>query len=119
MTKISCIVLEDDPLFLAALKVYLSEMDFIDLLGAYSDPVKGAMAITKSKPDLLLLDIEMPYLDGFETIATLDVRPKIMVISGHVSAGELPPVDIDKFVSKSNIREPEDLEKAIREVMGL
>lgn len=111
--------MEDDPLFLKALEVYLSEIEFIELKGAYDDPVAGVMAITKQKPDLLLLDIEMPYLDGFEAIAMLEVRPRIIVISGHVTESSLPKIEIDKFISKGNLREPEQLEKAIKEVMGL
>jgi DNA-binding NarL/FixJ family response regulator len=115
---ITCLAIDDDPLFLKLILAYVSEFDGIELIGSYTNPIDGVMAVVKSKPDVLLLDIEMPYMNGFETIGTLDKFPKIIVISGHLNDPDLPDFNVDKFISKRNLNDPETLEKAIREVMG-
>lgn len=114
---ITCLAIDDDPLFLKLLNAYISEFEGISLIGSYTNPIDGVMAVVKSKPDVLLLDIEMPYMNGFETIGTLDKFPKIIVISGHLNNPELPDFKVDKYISKRNLKDAEILEKAIREVV--
>ncbi len=115
---IKCIAIDDDLLFLRVLSSYFESFEGIDLIGVFQNPVDGVMAVVKKKPDVLLLDIEMPYMDGFETISTLDKKPKIIVISGHLNNPDLPKIGIDKYISKSALRDPEMLHKCILEVMG-
>lgn len=115
---IKCIAIDDDTLFLKVLINYFHGYDGMDLIEVFDNPVEGVMSVVKKKPDVLLLDIEMPYLDGFETLSTLDKKPKIIVISGHLNNPDLPKIGIDKYLSKSALRDPEILRKAILEVMG-
>ncbi len=119
MSKVKCIILEDDPLFIKVLEAYVHEMDFIELAGSYQDPVKGAVAIAKFKPDLLLLDIEMPYLDGLETLETINTRPRIIVISSRLDLVDNKDEDIDMFINKRDLVSPEQLAEAIKQVMSL
>ncbi|MEP0369012.1 MAG: response regulator transcription factor [Cyclobacteriaceae bacterium] len=115
---IKCLAIDDDPLFLKLINAYLVETPDIELIGTYTNPIDGVMAVVKSKPDVLLLDIEMPYMDGFETIATLDKIPKVLVISGHLNNPEIPDLPVDKFLSKRALKDVTVLESAIREVMN-
>ncbi|MFY0601360.1 MAG: response regulator transcription factor [Cyclobacteriaceae bacterium] len=114
---ITCLAIDDDPLFLKLLNAFLIEVKDIELIGTYTNPIDGVLAVVKAKPDVLLLDIEMPYMNGFETIGTLDKVPKILVISGHLNNPELPDFPVDKYLSKRSLNNPEVLEKAIREVL--
>lgn len=113
---ITCLAIDDDPLFLKLINAYLSEIPDIELIGTYTNPVDGVLAIVKNKPDIILLDIEMPYMNGFETIGTLDKIPKVIVISGHLNNPELPDFTVDKYISKRSLNDSSVLEKAIREV---
>lgn len=112
-----CIAIDDDSFFLKTLQVYFYEIASAELIGSFTNPVEGVMAVVKMKPDVLLLDIEMPYLDGFETLATLDTTPRIIVISGHLNKSELPKIGIDRYIHKSELRSPEMLAQAIEGVI--
>ncbi|MBD2354862.1 response regulator [Tolypothrix sp. FACHB-123] len=64
---IACI--DDSQTVLNSIKHFLDEETFHVVL--INDPVKALMQILRSKPDLILLDIEMPNLDGYELCSLL------------------------------------------------
>ena len=110
---ITCLAIDDDPIFLKTLEMYLEEFDSMKLLGTYTNPIEGVMAVVKTKPDVLLLDLEMPYLHGVETLQSLDNLPKIIVISGH-PCPEVKGVRMDHFIDKQQlVKNPTMLEQAI------
>ena len=113
----TCIAIDDDPLFLEIFEFLAQQVKCLDLIKTYTNSVEGAMGAVKYKPDILFLDIEMPYLDGHEAMAALTHKPKIVMISAHTRYDtESLDWDISKFVSKP-IRDPEHLESIVREVM--
>ncbi len=114
---IKCLAIDDDALFLKLLKVFFEDMKSAELISTYSNPVEGIMACVKEQPDVLLLDLEMPYLDGMEALETLDSPPKVIVISGHLEGMKAVQIPIDKFLSKSDIKSAAVLEQAINEVL--
>lgn len=113
---IKCLAIDDDSLFLKMLGIFINDMEGVELVGTYENPVEGVMACVKAKPDVLLLDLEMPYLSGFEALETLDKFPKIIVISGHLKPQENPQIPIDKYLSKADLQSSETLLNAIKEV---
>lgn len=114
---ISCIAIDDDPLFLQLISSYFDEYENIELISIHPNPVNGIMQVVKKKPDVLLIDLEMPYLDGFETLDTLDKKPKIVMISAHVNQpSREKKLKIDKYLRKVSLNK-ELLEKAINEVV--
>ncbi len=115
---ISCIAIDDDPLFLQLLGSYFDKFEEMELIGTYSNPVDGIMQVVKQKPDVLLIDLEMPYLDGFETLDTLDKKPKIIMISAHVNMPtKEKKLKIDKYIRKVSLN-VEMLSNAITDVIS-
>jgi len=113
---ITCLAIDDDPLFLQLLESFISEIKDVELLASYENPVDGIMQVVKQKPDVLLIDIDMPYLDGWETLDSLDKKPKVIMISAHVDQPTKDKhVNIDKYLRKIHF-DKEILEKAIRQV---
>ncbi|NDJ22970.1 response regulator [Nostoc sp. B(2019)] len=64
---IACI--DDSQTVLNSIKHFLDENTFSVVM--INDPVKALMQILRSKPDLILLDVEMPSLDGYELCSLL------------------------------------------------
>ncbi|MEH1773738.1 response regulator [Nostoc sp.] len=61
--------IDDNPTVLNAIKSYLDEQTF-SVLGV-NDSLKALMQIIQIKPDIILLDISMPNLDGYELCSLL------------------------------------------------
>ncbi|MCM0593112.1 MAG: response regulator [Gloeotrichia echinulata IR180] len=64
---IACI--DDSQTVLNSIKNFLDESTFSVV--TINDPLKALMQILRSKPDLILLDVEMPNLDGYELCSLL------------------------------------------------
>jgi chemotaxis family two-component system response regulator PixG len=64
---VACI--DDSQTVLNSIKNFLEENTFSVV--TINDPVKALMQILRSKPDLILLDVEMPNLDGYELCSLL------------------------------------------------
>ncbi|MBW4645301.1 MAG: response regulator [Goleter apudmare HA4340-LM2] len=64
---IACI--DDSQTVLNSINHFLDESTFSVVM--INDPVKALMQILRSKPDLILLDVEMPNLDGYELCSLL------------------------------------------------
>ncbi len=78
------LVVDDDPNVADMLRQFLPEAEF--KLDSALDGIAGLEAIAASRPDILLLDIIMPRLDGFGVIESLRANPQtrdlpIIVIS--------------------------------------
>ncbi|MGB1548301.1 MAG: response regulator [Alphaproteobacteria bacterium] len=80
----SVLIVDDDPLQLRELSDFLATMN-VDCLQEQNG--YGAVnSIKKNHPDLVLLDIKMPGLDGIEVarlIDNLQPKPSVILMSGH------------------------------------
>ena len=60
---------------------------------------EGIVAVTKEKPDLILLDLMMPVMDGFKVLSFLKSDPKIADIPVIVLSGKGNSEEIQKAIS--------------------
>ena len=84
MAKI--VIIEDDLTFLDLLRVHLAGAGY-EVLTA-EDAVLGLRAVIDNAPDLILLDLSLPYLDGFEILEALRTDPAtrdipVIVLTGR------------------------------------
>ena len=69
---ITALSIDDEELCNKALSIELKKYcPDIKFLGSYTDPREGMEAIRSLKPDIVFLDIEMPWINGFELIDQL------------------------------------------------
>ena len=64
--KIRILIADDHPLLLGGLKMALEKIDFISVVYTANDGKEADEIIRKEKPDIAVLDIDMPYFTGIE-----------------------------------------------------
>lgn len=81
--KISVVIIDDEPLAIDIIRQYCESIDYLELLGCFTNPVEGMKFINNNKVDLLFLDIEMPMLTGLEIVDTLKVKPNLIFTTAY------------------------------------
>jgi DNA-binding NarL/FixJ family response regulator len=82
--KMKVFIVEDHAIFREGLKRVISEMDDVELIGEAENGAVFLEMLKKVSPDVVLMDIQMPVMDGIEaTERALKIDPslKILVIS--------------------------------------
>ena len=84
--NIKIVLADDNKDFCQVLKEYLSNEEDIEILGIAKDGVEALQLVKETQPDLLVLDVIMPHLDGLGVIEKLNAMnlekmPKIIVLS--------------------------------------
>lgn len=65
------------------LKRLLADLEGVELIGEAEDGAQAVEAIEREKPDLVLLDIQMPGLDGFGVIEALEDPPAVIFVTAY------------------------------------
>jgi len=78
----NCIVVDDDKMSCKILEGYVNKSSSLNLIGAYNDSVTARNILTQRQDiDLIILDIQMPEMDGFDFIGSLENPPNIIIVS--------------------------------------
>lgn len=81
--KLTCYIIDDEPLAQEMLEEYISKVPFLELKGSFMSPLEAAGSLEADKPDLLFLDINMPDLDGLSFIPMLNPKPMIILTTAY------------------------------------
>lgn len=85
---LTAIVVDDDPIALEKMSHFLKQSNLIQLQGATSNPKDGLNYITSRKPDVAILDVDMPELDGIQLAEKLnqsDHQTHIIFTTSHAN----------------------------------
>jgi DNA-binding LytR/AlgR family response regulator len=85
MKPFSCILVDDEDLALDLLTHFLKDEETISIKGAFSDSKKALEVINDIQVPLLILDINMPGLNGLELITKLQYDPIIIFTTAHAN----------------------------------
>jgi two-component system, chemotaxis family, protein-glutamate methylesterase/glutaminase len=107
--RIRVLLVDDSPFIRRAVERMLAPLKEVEVVGTASDGLEGVAQVERLRPDVVILDIVMPEVDGLEAIRRImDTTPTpILVLSSHAQPGadvtlralELGAID---FVSKSD-----------------
>ena len=77
-TRIRAVIVDDEAPARALLREFLSAHADVEVVGECANGFEAVKVIGELEPDLVLLDVQMPKLDGFEVLELLD-RPPVVV----------------------------------------
>jgi DNA-binding LytR/AlgR family response regulator len=77
------LIVDDEAPARERLKRYLANLDGVEVIGEAKDGVQAVEMIEAWSPDLVLLDIQMPELDGFGVIEALEDPPAIIFVTAY------------------------------------
>ena len=83
MQKITCLIIEDEPLAAEVLEDYVSQMPSLHLVNTCTDAIQALDVLTYTPVEVIFLDIHLPKLKGFDFIGTISNPPKIIITSAY------------------------------------
>ncbi len=86
MKKINVLIVEDHPLTRQTLEYQVKKLPNINVLGSVENGKSAVEFVENNKPDIILMDIEMPVMNGIE--ATMEIKKKhpniiIIMLTSH------------------------------------
>lgn len=112
---LTCYLIDDESPAHVILSKYISRVPYLTLVGQAYDPFDGLEQVSQLKPDILFLDVEMPYMTGVEFLKTLpQPHPLVVMVTASpqfaadtynfdaVTHYLLKPVGFDKFMEAIN-----------------
>jgi DNA-binding LytR/AlgR family response regulator len=106
---ISCIAVDDEPLALKIIEEYAAKIPFLQLLKTFTNPDEAAEFLNINEVNLLLLDIQMPDINGIQFYKSLPKKPLVIFTTAYseyavegfnVDAIDylLKPIEYDRFL---------------------
>lgn len=113
MSKLKCIVVEDEPLAVKVLADYISQVPFLELKGTFKDAILATEFLREHTVDLIFLDIHLPKIKGMAFLKTLVDPPAVIITTAyHQYAVEgfnlnvtdylLKPIEFERFLVAVN-----------------
>ncbi len=75
---LNCLIVDDEPLALDLLEEYIHRTPFLSLAGRSHSGAEALHLLSEGNIDLLLLDIQMPHLNGIELSKMIGERPRVI-----------------------------------------
>ena len=121
MRKLRVFAVDDHQLILDAIELTLEQDEDIELVGTALSASEALPLISQTQPDVVLLDIRMPQMDGLACLPKIRERApkaKVVVLSG-VDEPEQIRTALEQGASAFIVKhvDPRDLASAIRQVV--
>jgi two-component system LytT family response regulator len=83
MSKINCIIIEDEPLAVKVLSDYILQTPFLELQATFKDAILATDWLRNNDTSLIFLDIHLPKLKGMAFLKTLTHPPAVIVTTAY------------------------------------
>lgn len=113
MREIRCIVTDDEPIARKGLCGYVEKVPFLKLAGTCEDALQLSVMLKSERPDLLFLDIEMPFVSGIDFLSGITDAPQVIITTAYeqyaikgyeldVADYLLKPISFERFLQSVN-----------------
>ncbi|MBW3586676.1 MAG: response regulator transcription factor, partial [Cyanobacteria bacterium 0813] len=85
------LIVEDDPMMQLGLEQVLADSPEIEIVGQAEDGYLGVAAALKLKPDIIVMDIGLPRLDGIAATQQIKVQlpeVRVVMLTSHTAETE-------------------------------
>jgi two-component system LytT family response regulator len=117
MSKIKCIIVEDEPLAVKILVDYIAQVPFLELQHVFKDAILATDYLRENETNLIFLDIHLPKLKGMAFLKTLLTPPSVIITTAYyqyavegfdlnVTDYLLKPFEFERFLSAVNKVKP-------------
>ncbi len=81
--KISCIIVEDEPLALERMKEYALRLPFLNLLATFDDALDALGFLKANRVDLIFLDINLGEVSGIQLLETSAIDSQVILTTAY------------------------------------
>lgn len=108
MTKKRILIVDDSFVMRALLRGIVTSDPDLEVAGEATNGLEALQQVKEISPDLVLLDIEMPHMDGIECLKRLRLLSKVpvIIVSSVAQAGSPQAVEARKFGAAEVIAKP-------------
>jgi DNA-binding LytR/AlgR family response regulator len=83
MTKINCIIIEDEPLALERTRTYVQRLPYLELQATFENGVEALAFLRSNKTDLVFLDIRMDELSGIQLLEAVKINSQVIITTAY------------------------------------
>ncbi len=121
--KMKCVIVDDEPIARKVLQEYIEEIDFLELAGQAENPLKAMSILNMQDVDILLLDINMPKINGIDFLKSSKSRASVIITTAYADYAVesygldvldylVKPIGFDRFLKACNkAREAAELKR--------
>jgi two-component system, NarL family, nitrate/nitrite response regulator NarL len=108
-SSIRVLIVDDEPLFVEMVEAMLGAEEGVEIVGTASDGQTGAQLAAELDPDVVVMDISMPVMDGIaatRAICSRDPRACVLILTGGSNVVEIDRARVagaSKFMTKDRI----------------
>jgi DNA-binding LytR/AlgR family response regulator len=79
MKKLSCIIVDDEPVARQILHEFVEQVPYMDLQGKFESAMKAEAFLKNNTADIIFLDIEMPKVSGLQLLQKLNIESMVIL----------------------------------------
>jgi DNA-binding LytR/AlgR family response regulator len=122
--KLKCVIIDDEPIARKVLQEYIEEIEFLELAGQAENPLKAMSLLNAQDVDILLLDINMPKINGIDFLKSSRSTASVIITTAYAEYAVesygldvldylVKPIGFDRFLKACNkAREAVELKMA-------